>query len=75
MVTSGGFENDIRATSDIHEEPHLSSDHEDLDTRMTLNALDATAVGCKRNVGKCLGTDQGIRCVYTVIVSPQGLQY
>ena len=49
MVTSGGTENDIRATSNAHEAPHLSSDHEDLDTRMTLH------------VGKCLDTDQGIR--------------
>ena len=38
MVTSGGIENDIRATSNIHEAPHLSSDHEDLDTRMALHA-------------------------------------
>ena len=38
MVTSGGTENDIRATSNIHEVPHLSSDHEDLATRMELHA-------------------------------------
>ena len=55
--------------------PHLSSDHEDLDTRMALQALDATAVEYKRNVGKCLDTDQGIRYVYTLTVSPQGMQY
>ena len=28
MVTSGGIENDIRATSNINEAPHLSTDHE-----------------------------------------------
>ena len=28
----------LRATSNIHEAPHLSSDHEDLDTRMALHA-------------------------------------
>ena len=33
MVTSGGIENAPRATSNIHEAPSLSSDHEDLDTR------------------------------------------
>ena len=38
MVTSGGIENDTRATSNIHEEPHLPPDHEDLDTRMALHA-------------------------------------
>ena len=38
MVTSGEIENDIRATLIIHEAPHLSSDHEDLDTRMALHA-------------------------------------
>ena len=38
MLTSGGIENDIRATLNIHEAPHLSSDHEDLDTRMALHA-------------------------------------
>ena len=38
MVTSGGIENDITATSNIHEAPHLSSHHEDLDTRMALHA-------------------------------------
>ena len=38
MVTSGGIENGIRATSDIHEAPHLSSDYEDLVTRMALHA-------------------------------------
>ena len=73
MVTSEGIENDIKATSNIHEAPHLSSDHEDLDTRVALHARDAIAVGYKRNVGKCLDTDQGIRCVNTVTVSPQGL--
>ena len=68
MVTSGGIEN---TSSNIHKASHLSSDHEELDTRMTLHARDATAVGYKINVGKCLDTDQGIRCVYTVTVSPQ----
>ena len=38
MVTSGGIENDIRATSNIHETLHLSSNHEDLDTRIALHA-------------------------------------
>ena len=38
MVTSGGSENDIRATSNIHEVPHLSSGHEDLDTNVALHA-------------------------------------
>ena len=38
MVTLGGIKNDIRATSNIHEAPHLSPDHEDLDIRMTLHA-------------------------------------
>ena len=37
MVTSGGIENDIRATSNIYEAPNLSSDHEDLDTRVALH--------------------------------------
>ena len=35
MVTSGGIENDIRATSNIHEAPTC---HEDLDTRVALHA-------------------------------------
>ena len=30
MVTSGGIENDIKATSNIHEASHLSSNYEDL---------------------------------------------
>ena len=34
-------------TSNIHEVSHLSSNHEDLDTRIVLYALDATAVGYK----------------------------
>ena len=38
MVSSGGIENDVGATSNIHEAPHLSSDHEDLDTRMAFHA-------------------------------------
>ena len=38
MVTSGGIQGDIRATSNIHEAPHLSSDQKDLDTRMALHA-------------------------------------
>ena len=38
MVSSGGIENNIRATSNIHDAPHLSSDHEDPDTRMALHA-------------------------------------
>ena len=62
-------------TSNIHEASLLSSKHEDLDTRIVLHALDALAVGYKRNVGKYHDTDQGIRCIYTVTVSPQGLQY
>ena len=37
MVTSGGIENDKRAASNINEAPRLSSDHEDLDTRMALH--------------------------------------
>ena len=73
MVTSGVIENALRATPIIHEASHLSSDHENLDTRMALHACNATAVGYKRNVGKCLDTDQGIRCLYIVTVSPQGL--
>ena len=66
MVTSGGIEISLRVLSNIHEASHLSSDHEDLDTRMALHALDATTVGYKINVGKCLDTIKGIRCVYTV---------
>ena len=62
-------------TSNIHEASHLSSNHEDLDIRIALHALYATAVEYTRNVVKCQCTDQGIRCVYTVTVSPQGLQY
>ena len=38
----------------------LVHNHENLDTRIVLHALDATAVGYKRNVDKCHGTDQGI---------------
>ena len=37
MVTAGGIENALKATSNIHEASHLSSDHEDLDTRMALH--------------------------------------
>ena len=66
MVTSGGIENALRTTLNIHEASHLSSDHED--TRMTLHACDASPVGYKRYVGKYLATDQGIRCVYIVTV-------
>ena len=36
----------------------MSTNHEDLDTRMVLHDLVATAVGYKRNVGKCHDTDQ-----------------
>ena len=35
-------------TLNIHEVSHLSSNHEDLDTRIVLNALDATEVGYKK---------------------------
>ena len=38
MATSGGIENALRATSNRHEASHLSSDHEDLDTRVALHA-------------------------------------
>ena len=62
-------------TSNIHETYHLLSKYEDLDTRILLHALDATTVEYKRNVGKCHDTDGGNRYVYTVTVSPQGLQY
>ena len=41
-------------TSNIHEASHLSSNHEDLDTRIVFNKLDATSVGYKRNVGNML---------------------
>ena len=34
MVTAGGIENALRATSNIHELSKLSSDHKDLDTRL-----------------------------------------
>ena len=44
-------------TSDMHEAFRLSSNHKDLDTRQVLHALDATAVGYKRNAGKCHDTD------------------
>ena len=54
MVTSGGIENDIRATSNIHETPHLSSEYEDLDTGMALHAIDATAVGYERMLANVL---------------------
>ena len=37
--------------------------------------LDAASVGYTRYVGKCRDTDLGIRCVYTVTVSPQGLHH
>ena len=37
MVTSEGIKDNIRATSNIHEAPHLSSDHEALDTRVALH--------------------------------------
>ena len=47
-------------TSNIHEAPNLSPNHENLDTRIVLHALDATAVGYKRNVDKCHDTDQGV---------------
>ena len=47
MVTSGGIENALRATSNIHEASHLSSDHENLDTKMALHAWDGiTCVRC-----------------------------
>ena len=62
-------------TSNVLEVSNLPSNHEDLGARIVLNALDATAVGYERNVGKCRDTDQGIRCVYIVTVSPLGLQY
>ena len=35
-------------TSNIHGVSHLASNHEDLDTRIVLYALDATAVGYKK---------------------------
>ena len=38
MVTSGGIENALRTTSSILEASHLSSNHEDLDTRIALHA-------------------------------------
>ena len=38
MVTSGGIENDIKTTSNIHVLPYLSSDHVNLDNRMALHA-------------------------------------
>ena len=37
MVTSGGIENAIRVTSNLHEASHLSSDHVNLDISMTLH--------------------------------------
>ena len=52
MITSEAIENGKRATLNIYEALHLSYNHEDLDTRMTLHALDATDVGYKGNVGK-----------------------
>ena len=55
--------------SNIHEVSHLPSNHEDLDTSVIVHALEATAVGYKRNIGKCHDKDKGIRCVYTVTVS------
>ena len=48
MVTSGGTEDALRAASNINEASHLSSYHEDLDTRMALHARDATAIGYNR---------------------------
>ena len=38
MVTLGGIENALKATSTIHEASHLSPGLEDLDTRTKLHA-------------------------------------
>ena len=59
MVTSGGIKNTIKATvkSNKHAVSYLSSNHEDMDTRILLNTLDAAAVEYKRNVGKCRDKD------------------
>ena len=54
MVTSGATENALRATPNIHEASHLSSDHENLDTRMALHACNATAVGYKKMLANVL---------------------
>ena len=59
-------------TSNIHEASSLSSSYADRDTMI---ALDASALGYTRKIWKCHDTDQGIRCVYSVTVSTQGLQY
>ena len=56
LVTSGGFKVILKSTSG-REVPHLSSNHEEADTRLVLHALDAKDAGHQHKVVKCRETD------------------
>ena len=53
LVIGGGYQNILKTTSNRREVPHLSSNHEESDTRIILHALDAAREGYERIVIKC----------------------
>ena len=64
LVTSGGFTDIHKSTSNRREVPHLSSNHEEADTRLVLHALDARDAGYQRIVVKCRDTDVFLLLLY-----------
>ena len=54
LVTSGGFNDVLKATSNRREVTQLFSNHEEADTRLVLHALDAKDAGYKRILVRCV---------------------
>ena len=67
LVTSGGFKDVLKATSNRREVPQLSSNHEEADTRLVLHALDAKEAGYQCIVVKCRDTDVFLLLVHHVV--------
>ena len=64
LVTSGGFKDILKSTSNRREVLQLSSNHEEADTRLILHALDAKEAGYERIVVNCRDTDVFLLLVY-----------
>ena len=64
LVTGGGYQNVLKTTSNRSEVPHLSSNHEEADTRIIIHALDAARKGYDSIVINCQDTDLLLLLIY-----------
>ena len=66
LVTGGGYQNELKTTSNRCEVPHLSSNHEEADTRIIIHALVAARDGYDRIVIKCQDTEVLLLLIYHI---------